>query len=113
MNYTYESKIVQNSHQKNHNHILRLERNFRDLDLLHCKLNKYIYEPKTKDLFEQKSNLLQQLKRLKNKNRQIFTAIKDRKEVLESQIENIKIQFSEFLTLETEIKAYYTSAHNH
>ncbi len=113
MNYTYESKTVQNSLQKNHNYIIRLERNSKDLEQLQSKLNRYIYEPKTKDLFERKSFLLNQLKGLKRKNQELITKLKDRKDLLENQFDSIKEQLSEFVTLENNIKAYYLSAHSH
>jgi hypothetical protein len=113
MNYTHESKNVQNSQHSNQNYIIKLERNSKDLEQLQSKLNRYIYEPKTRDLFERKSVLISQLKRLKRRNLELIIKLKNRKDSLENQFDIIKEQFSEFVILETNIKAYYMSAHSH
>lgn len=111
-----DSKI--NSTQKrnllnNRTYLIKLERYSKELDQLDVKLNSYTCEPKTEDLFEQKSLLKQQMHRLKKTNQEILETAKERKVLLENQMDRIKIQLDEFMSLQSDFNAYYSSSQQH
>ena len=46
-------------------------------------------------------------------NQEIIYSVKERKDLLENQVDRIKIQLQEFITLQSEFHAYYSRAQQH
>ena len=113
MNYFKSTSESQKSSLNTRNYIVKLERCTKDLEQLNSKLNSYTCEPKTKDLFEKRNLLKNQMERLKKTNQEIINSIREKKEVMENQLERIKVQFDAFGILQSELRDYYTTAHSH
>jgi len=113
MNYMKSTSEIQKSSLNTRNYIVRLERYTKDLEQLNSQLNSYTCEPKTKDLFERKNVLKNQLERLRKTNQEIIFSIREKKELMENQLERIKAQFDAFGNLQSELQDYYSIAHSH
>tara|TARA_R110002050_G_scaffold56512_1_gene127041 strand:+ start:141888 stop:142223 length:336 start_codon:yes stop_codon:yes gene_type:complete len=111
MKYFKSTTESQESVRITDNYIVKLERYTQDLALLQAKLNKYTCEPKTKDLFERRNFLKQQMLRLQKSNQEIIRSLRERKELMEDQLERVKTQFDEFMSLQSALQDYVT--HNH
>ncbi|QWX85150.1 hypothetical protein H0I23_05800 [Cellulophaga sp. HaHaR_3_176] len=95
------------------NYILKLERHSKDLAQLDSKLNSYMCEPKTYELFERKNSLKKRMERLKKSNQDLILSLKEKKGMVSAQIEQIKNHYSDFMNLQSELKDYYTVSTSH
>lgn len=95
------------------NYIVKLERYSKDLAQLDSKLNSYMCEPKTYELFERKNSLKKRMDRLRRSNQELIKNLKEKKGMVSAQIEQIKELYSDFINLQTELRDYYTVVNSH
>jgi hypothetical protein len=102
----------QNQIQKSNKYIIQLERYTNDLIQSTVLINNYIYEPKTKELFELKVVLKAKVENLILSTAQLLGEVKVKSSTQNNQIAAITAHIEALETVHQEIKAYCCEAQN-
>ena len=92
-------------------YILRLERNNKTLLRLRRKLASYLYEPRTRELFDRIEYLKGHIESVSTKNSEIIGFLKHHRQSIGDYLDFIKHASSNFYELKLEIEQYMRDAH--